>query len=41
MIGLIIIVSILALANLIILGIMRGAKETDQFVEDVTKKRLK
>lgn len=41
MIGLIISVSILALANLLILVVMRGAKETDLFVEEITKKRLK
>lgn len=41
MIGLIISVSILVLANLLILAVMRGAKETDLFVEEVTKKRLK
>jgi hypothetical protein len=41
MIGLIISVTILALVNLLILVVMRGAKETDLFVEEVTKKRLK
>lgn len=41
MIGLIISVSVLVLVNLLILVVMRGAKETDLFVEEVTKKRLK
>lgn len=41
MIGLIISVAILALVNLLILVVMRGAKEADLFVEEVTKKRLK
>lgn len=41
MIGLIISVVILALVNLLILVVMRGAKETDLFVEEITKKRLK
>lgn len=41
MIGLIISVTILALVNLLLLVVMRGAKETDLFVEEVTKKRLK
>jgi hypothetical protein len=41
MIGLIISVTILALVNLLILVVMRGAKETDLFVEEITKKRLK
>jgi hypothetical protein len=41
MIGLIISVVILALVNLLLLIVMRGAKETDLFVEEVTKKRLK
>lgn len=41
MIGLIISVAILALVNLLILVVMRGTKETDLFVEEITKKRLK
>jgi hypothetical protein len=41
MIGLIISVVILALVNLLLLIVMRGAKETDLFVEEVNKKRLK
>ena len=41
MIGLIISAVILALVNLLLLMVMRGAKETDFFVEEVTKKRLK
>jgi hypothetical protein len=41
MIGLIISVTILALVNVLLLLVLRGAKETDLFVEEVTKKRLK
>lgn len=41
MIGLIISVTILALVNFLLLVVMRGVKETDLFVEEVTKKRLK
>jgi hypothetical protein len=41
MIGLIISVTILVLVNVLLLLVLRGAKETDLFVEEVTKKRLK
>lgn len=41
MIGLIISVAILTLVNLLILVVMHGVKETDLFVEEVTKKRFK
>jgi hypothetical protein len=41
MIGLIISVSVLVLVNVLLLLVLRGAKETDLFVEEVTKKRLK
>jgi hypothetical protein len=38
---LIISVAILLMANLLILAIMRGAKEADSIIEDATKNRLK
>lgn len=41
MIGLIISVTILVLVNVLLLLVLRGAKETDLFVKEVTKKRLK
>lgn len=41
MTSLIISVAILTLVNILILVVMRGTKETDLFVEEITKKRLK
>lgn len=41
MIGLIISVTILALLNILLLVVMRGAKEADHIIDEATKERLK
>lgn len=41
MIGLIISVTILVLVNILLLAVMRGAKEADHIIDEATKERLK